>query len=225
LIAALDRVRRTETEIRVTPEAARMFAALAPFAPAEDRAGFHDLGAALREDPDFRERFLSEARRAALVRNTVSITVLEGSSRTNVSPAEARANLDVRLLPGERCADFTAEIRGVIAEPQATLESLLSFEAGSSPIETDLYRAIEAVAARSDSPSAVVPRMIAGFTDAHYFRDLGIVSYGFVPRRLRPHEARGVHGPNERISLDNLELGINTMVEILEELAGTSPQK
>jgi acetylornithine deacetylase/succinyl-diaminopimelate desuccinylase-like protein len=220
LIAALDRVRRTETEIRVTPEAKRMFAALAPFAPPEDRASFENLGAALRADPGFRERFLSEARRAALVRNTVSITVLEGSPRTNVTPAEARAHLDVRLLPGESCGDFMAGIRRVVADPQATLKPLLNFEAGSSPVETDLFRAIEAVAARSDSPSAVVPRMLAGFTDAHYFRDRGIVAYGFVPRRLRPHEARGVHGPNERISLDNLELGINTLVEILEELGG-----
>lgn len=220
LIAALDRVRQTQTEIRVTPGAERMFAALAPFAPPEDRAGFENLSVALRTDPGFRERFLSEAPRAALVRNTVSITVLEGSPRTNVSPAEARAQLDVRLLPGERCGEFMAEIRRVVADPQASLTPLLSFEAGSSPVETDLFRAIEAVAARSDSPSTVVPRMIAGFTDAHYFRDLGMVAYGFVPRRLRPHEARGVHGPNERISLDNLELGINTLVEILVELSG-----
>jgi len=218
LIQALDRVRRIETQIRVTPEAQRMFAALAPSAAPEDRANFEDLGAALQTNPDFRERFLSEPRQAALVRDTISITVLEGSTRTNVVPAQARAQLDARLLPGERCEDFIAEIRRVVADPQVTLKPLLSFEAGASPIETELFRAIEAVAARSDSPSTVLPRMIAGFTDAHYFRDLGIVAYGFVPRRLRPHETRGIHGPNERISLDNLELGVDTMVEILEEL-------
>jgi acetylornithine deacetylase/succinyl-diaminopimelate desuccinylase-like protein len=66
----------------------------------------------------------------------------------------------------------------------------------------------------------VVPRVISGFTDAHYFRELGITAYGFVPRRLRPVETRGIHGVNERISLDNLVYGIETMVEILIELAG-----
>jgi len=218
LIAALDRVRRMETEIRVTPGAERMFAAMAPFAPPEDRASFADLDFALETNPPFRERFLSEARRAALVRNTVSITVLEAGTRTNVVPGEARAELDARLLPGESCEEFIAEIRRVVEDPQVTLKPLLSFEAGSSPVETDLFRAIEAAAAAADPPGAVVPRMIAGFTDAHYFRDLGIVAYGFVPRRLRPHESRGIHGPNERISIDNLELGIDTLVEILEEL-------
>jgi acetylornithine deacetylase/succinyl-diaminopimelate desuccinylase-like protein len=220
LIAALDRVRRMETEIRVTPEAARMFAALAPFAAPEDRASFADLGAALQRDAGFRERFLARAGFAARVSNTVAITVLEGSTRTNVVPAEARAQLDARVLPGERCEDFIAEIRHVIRDPQVTLTPILRPEAQSSPVETDLFRAIEAVAARSDSPNAVVPRMIAGFTDAHYFRDLGIVAYGFVPRRLRPHETRGVHGPNERVSIDNLEFGVETLVEILKQLSG-----
>lgn len=218
LIAALDRVRRMESEIRVTPEAERMFAALAPFAPPEDRSSFADLEGALRTNPGFRERFLSKARRSALVRNTISITVLEGSRRTNVVPAEARAELDARLLPGESCEEFIAEIRRLVDDPQIALEPLLSFEAGSSPVDTELFRAIEAAAAGTDSPSIVVPQMIAGFTDAHYFRDLGIVAYGFVPRRLRPHETRGIHGPNERVSIDNLELGVDTLVEILEEL-------
>lgn len=220
LIAALDRVRRVEHEVRATPEAQRMFAALAPFAPPEDRAGFANLGHALRTDPAFRDRFLSDPRQAALVRNTLAITVLEGSARINVVPARARAELDARLLPGESCAEFTAEIRREVADPRVAIETLLSFETRSSPVATDLFRAIEAVAARSERPSRVVPRMIAGFTDAHYFRDLGIVAYGFVPRRLRPHESRGIHGPNERISLDNLELGVDTLVEILEELSG-----
>ena len=133
-------------------------------------------------------------------------------------PAEARAELDARLLPGESCEDFIAKIRHVIGDPQVAVEPLFSTEAQSSPVDTDLFRAIEAVAARSDSPSTVVPRMIAESTDAHHFRGLGIVAYGFVPRRLRPHETRGIHGPNERVSIDNLELGVNTLVEILEEL-------
>jgi acetylornithine deacetylase/succinyl-diaminopimelate desuccinylase-like protein len=218
LIAALDRVRRIETEIRVTPEAERMFAALAPFAAPEDRASFADLGAALGTDPEFRERFLSDARSAARVRNTIAITVLEGSVRTNVVPAEARARLDARLLPGESCEGFIAEIRRVVGDPQVSLKPLLSPGARSSPLDTELFRAIEAVAARSDSPSAVVPRMIAGFTDAHHFRALGIVAYGFVPRRLRPHETRGVHGSDESVSIDNLVLGVETTVEILKEL-------
>ena len=63
-----------------------------------------------------------------------------------------------------------------------------------------------------------MPRVIAGFTDAHYFRALGITAYGFVPRRLRLQDTLGIHGPNERVSLENLELGVKTTVAIAEEL-------
>jgi acetylornithine deacetylase/succinyl-diaminopimelate desuccinylase-like protein len=46
------------------------------------------------------------------------------------------------------------------------------------------------------------------------------VAYGFVPRRLGPEDARGVHGVDERISVENLEQGVEVLVHILEELGG-----
>ena len=218
LLDALARVRALETPVVVVPEVARMFAAVAGMAPAEDRAGFADLSAALATDPAFRERFLSKPGRAALVRNTVAITVLEGSNQTNVVPGQARAQLDARLLPGEHCEDFVRVLEEAIDDPSVRVEPFLSFTTSSSPMNTRLFRAIERVAARRDPGAPVVPRVIAGFTDAHYFRDLGIVAYGFVPRWLPPAETRGIHGPNERISIDNLRTGVETLVEILEEL-------
>ncbi len=221
LVAALERLRKLETEVRVVPEVARMFSALSPYAAPEDRRAFADLEAALAAAPDFRERFLAEPGRNALVRDTVNITMLRGSERTNVVPAAASARLDVRLLPDSRCGDFMERLRGVIADPTISVAPLLSFPTRSSPLDTPLYDAIRQAASESRSHAVVVPRVIAGFTDAHYFRDLGIVAYGFVPRWLRPHETRGIHGPNERISLDNLERGVRTLARILEIL-GTS---
>ena len=157
----------------------------------------------------------------ALVRNTLSITVLEGSSRTNVVPSSARAELDIRLLPGERCEDFVEALDSVIADPQVETRILLSFASRSSPANTPLFDAIERVAHRHDPSAIVVPRMISGFTDAHYFREQGIVAYGFTPRWLNSNDATGVHGINERISVDNLGAGVETLVEIIEELASS----
>ena len=133
-------------------------------------------------------------------------------------PAEARAELDARLLPGERCEAFAERVRESLGAEEVDLRVLLDFETRSSPRDTPLFRAIERVAARSERPAAVVPRAIAGFSDAHYYRDLGLVAYGFVPRWLDARDTRGIHGPNERISLQNLTRGVRTLVEILEEL-------
>jgi len=169
-------------------------------------------------DPAFRERFLAERGRAALVQNTLEITVLESGGSTNVVPTEARAEIDARLLPGERCEAFVEEVRAAAATPGLELRILLDFESSTSPVGTELFRALERVAARSERPAVVVPRVISGFTDAHYFRALGIVAYGFVPRWLDPRDTRGIHGPNERISLENLTRGARVLVEVLEEL-------
>jgi len=218
LVAALERVRHMPLPIRVVPEVATMFAWLAPIATPADRAGYADLAAALRDDEAFRRRFLADSARNALVRNTVNITVLSAGSHTNVAPEEASADLDVRLLPGESCNAFLDGLRLLIDDPAVQVQSLLAFEPLASPARTELFDAIEAVAAEIDPGALVVPRVIAGFTDAHWFRELGLVAYGFVPRWLPPSETVGIHGSNERIAIDNLERGVRTMVRILEVL-------
>jgi len=218
LVAALERVRLMPSPLRVVPTVADMFAALAPMAAPEDRAGYADLADALRHDAAFRQRFLADGARAALVRNTVNITVLQAGSHTNVAPEEARADLDVRLLPGESCNAFLDQLAAVIADPGVQVQPLLAFEPLASPADTELFSAIERVASEIDPGAMVVPRVIAGFTDAHWFRELGIVAYGFVPRWLPPSETRGIHGPNERVSIENLERGVDATVRILEEL-------
>jgi len=218
LIAALDRLERIEMPVRVVPPAAAMFAAMAELAPEPDRAGYQDLANVLESDLAFRSRFLENRHYAALVRNTLTTTVLAGSSRINVLPASASAHIDARLLPGSSCTAFADEIRNVFADPGIGVETLLSFPAAISSADSPLFRAIEGVAAVSDPGAVVVPRMIAGFTDAHYFRNVGITAYGFVPRWHRADEPRGVHGPDERISVHNLERGVATMIAILEEL-------
>ena len=217
LVAALGRMESLEPEVRVVPAVARMFRALAPLAPLADRDHYLELRGALVIRPDFRERFLSDPGRAALVRNTAVVTTLEAGDIVNVVPAEARATIDARLLPGDSCADFAARTRKVLG-PGVELDVRLAFDAAASPVDTPLMAAIARVAERHEPRGVAIPRVIAGFTDAHWFRELGIASYGFVPRRLRPQETRGVHGPNERISLDNLTLAVETMLEILDEL-------
>ena len=218
LVEALGRLHRLPSPLRVIPEVERMFRHLAPGAAPEDRAPFARLGESLRGDPEFRRRFLAAAPRAALVRDTLTSTVLRAGSSTNVIPSSAYAELDARLLPGAHCGEFADRVQRTIDDPKVTVAVKLTLEGPSAPIDTALFDAIARVAAERDPRTLVVPRVIAGFTDAHYYRELGIVSYGFVPRRLPPRETRGIHGPNERIAVRNLEFGVRTLVRILEAL-------
>lgn len=225
LVEALDRVRRIETPIHVLDEVSFMFRALAPSAPPEDREGFAALGQSLANDSSFRRRFLANPGYNALVRDTISITVLEAGTSTNVVPGDATARLDVRLLPGEDCAAFAGALSDVIADPLVEVETLLAFPSRSSSADTPLFEAIARVARRETPEAIVVPRMIGGFTDAHWFREKEIVAYGFVPRWLSRADTGGVHGVNEKVSTANLEAGVVTLLAILDELDTLSPDE
>src|SRR5262245_8770050 len=86
LVAALDRVRRYETPIRVSPEVQRYFTALNRSFAGLPPEKLDHLEASLRDDPAFRKAFLAEPERAARVRDTIAITVLQGAPQTNVIP-------------------------------------------------------------------------------------------------------------------------------------------
>jgi acetylornithine deacetylase/succinyl-diaminopimelate desuccinylase-like protein len=219
LVRALERIRMMETEVRVVPEVETMFEARSGLAPPAERFFWRNLGFALDSEPGFRTRFLAVPAYNALVRDTVTITVLDAGTRTNVVPAEASAHLDARLLPGESCRGFVGQLQQLVDDRNIDFKVLLAFGTRSSPVDTSLFHSIERVAAEIDPSALVVPQVIAGFTDAHYFRDLGVVAYGFAPRWLPPHETSGIHGPNERISVENLERGVHTLVRILETLS------
>jgi len=218
LVAALGRVLQMDFPIRVVPEVQAMYAALAPLAPPEDAAGYADLERQLEADPAFRSRFMTLRFQAALVSDTLTPTVLQGSSRTNVLPAQAVAHLDARLLPGENCALFSHQVAAAIGNSAIRVETLLSFPTRASPTDTPLYAAIEAVARRATPPAHTVPSVTVGFTDAHYFRDIGITSYGFTPRAARGEDSAGVHGDNERASVASLTEAVARLLEILDEL-------
>lgn len=218
LLRALDRVRRLSFPVRVVPEVTRTFRALAPLAARGDRDRWLDLERSL-EDPDFRERFLAVPGQAARVRDTLAITTVHSGDGRNRVAGRAEASLDLRLLPGGDCSAAAERVRRAIDDPSVTVEVSLSFESRPSPVETDLMAAIERTAARLDPGALVAPSVQLGWSDAHWFRARGIVAYGFVPRRLRPIDLRGIHGAGERLAIDNLVFSIEALEMILEELA------
>jgi acetylornithine deacetylase/succinyl-diaminopimelate desuccinylase-like protein len=180
---------------------------------------FKKLLLALRK-PAYRNQFLAIPRYNALLRDTVTPTVLGASQKTNVIAPTAYAEIDCRLLPGADTREFLDQIRQVIGDNTIKVEVLLNFAAVSSPPRSLLMNAINAVAWQ-DGHAVAVPTMIAGFTDSHYFRASGLIAYGFVPVELTTAQERTVHGINERIQVKELGNGIRRMVELLRFAGGS----
>ncbi|HUY28713.1 MAG TPA: M20/M25/M40 family metallo-hydrolase [Candidatus Binataceae bacterium] len=216
LVRALARLDEYHTPIRIIRPVENYYHTMAEVTHGPRQ--WLDLATALKE-PAFVRQFVSVPRQNAAVRDTITPTVLSASSKTNVIAANAYCEIDCRLLPGTDPKRFLRGIEKVIDDKSIRTDVILNFPPVSSPQRSELMTAIEALA-RRDGKAQVVPTMISGFTDSHYFRQKDIVAYGFVPISVTSDEARGVHGINERISVKELGAGIKRMVELLELLGG-----
>jgi acetylornithine deacetylase/succinyl-diaminopimelate desuccinylase-like protein len=217
LLAALDRIANYQTPINVVPEVQKFYADSAATAPAAQRERYLDLRKAL-QDPVFTAEFTKDRTNNARVRNTISITGIKGSDKINVIPAEAAAEIDVRLLPGEDPKAFIVSLRRVMADESIKIEVLLSRAAASSPASPETMKVITEFANKHDPGVPVIFPVGSGFTDCHFFREKGIACLGFIPQRSSPSSEGLVHGVDERIAVERLVSGLHGMYEIVTKL-------
>ena len=216
LVAALDKIARYETPLHVTPGVEKFFHDISRNYTGEQKAWLFDVRAALAK-PRAREWILSDVYWNAILRNTISLTGLAGSNKTNVIPAEASAELDIRLLPDQSPDSMLATLQRLVSDTAVHFTTLLApktpFE---SPVNTDLFRAVERAAKERDPNVFVTSSMMTGATDRPSYRKLGIIAYGLDPFRVEAaDEQRGVHGNDERLSVENVGFGVKFLYDIL----------
>ena len=216
LVRALSRIAAYETPLHVTPGVDKFFRDISRLYPQPQRGWLSNVKVALR-NPKAREWILSDVYWNAYLRNTISLTGLTGSNKTNVIPPEASAEIDIRLLPDQSADAMLATLKRLVADTAVKFSTILEPKAPlESPIETELFRAIER-AVRDREPAAFVTTpMQTGATDRPTYRKLGIITYAIDPFRIEQAERqRGVHGNDERISLDNVAFGVRYLYDVL----------
>ncbi|MEO8194639.1 MAG: M20/M25/M40 family metallo-hydrolase [Gemmatimonadales bacterium] len=216
LVAALNRIAAYETPLHVTPGVQKFFADIARLYPEPRRTWLSNVTKAL-EDPAAREWILSDVYWNAYLRNTISLTGLAGSNKTNVIPPEATAEIDIRLLPDTDPAQFLSTLKGIVGDTAVQWTPILAPKTPlESPIDTDLFRAIERAAKDREPKAFVTTPMQTGATDRPTYRKLGIITYAIDPFKTEQAERqKGVHGNNERLSIENVGFGIRYVYDIL----------
>ncbi|WP_449279435.1 M20/M25/M40 family metallo-hydrolase [Leucobacter sp. GX0328] len=192
-------------------------------------------------DPDLAEKLLDPVRLDAALpqlggiagyahavsRTTLSPTVVRAGRVHNVIPAVGTIDLDIRTLPGTGDAEVDSLLAAVLGSHAERIEiqHLRGWAATASPADTPLYGAIErAVTAVSGAP--VVPIMAAGGSDNRVIRELGIPAYGFGllgPGWTYERYREGVHGNDERIDLESIELSLAALRLIVADRVGAQP--
>jgi acetylornithine deacetylase/succinyl-diaminopimelate desuccinylase-like protein len=171
-------------------------------------------------DPAALDSSLTEMLEATMAL-TISPTMIEASQKRNVIPAVCEVICDCRLLPGQTQAEAEAEIRGWLGEGEYELEWIEGVGGTRSSPHTPLFGAISAWVEALEPGAAVAPVILAGFTDSHYLREaFGTIAYGFFPMRAMKPELAGrlIHSADERIPIDDLELGTRFLCDLARTL-------
>jgi acetylornithine deacetylase/succinyl-diaminopimelate desuccinylase-like protein len=155
----------------------------------------------------------------AMLRDTISLTMLQSGYKINVIPERAEACIDCRLLPDTDAGQFRHWLERTIDDERVQVEVIeTSDPTAISPIDSPFFDAVRHTLARHVPDAISFPLQTPGATDSRYFRAHDVPAYGFGPFVIDTAELRCVHGVDECISVENLELGIKISCDIIEEL-------
>ena len=202
LAEAVARVGRYQAPIQLTDTTSTFFRRLASISPPDEAEVFRRV-----LDPDTRADAIAALRAIdplydSMLRSSVSPTRLDAGFRYNVIPGDAEAILDVRLMQSDDLATFTETVREVIDDPRVEVISRDGGRPGGppSPLDSDLFRALESAQAETFPDAVTLPLMLVGATDMAQLRAAGIASYGIgVPT---PEGENRAHANDERVGVE-----------------------
>ena len=226
LAAALDKLGRWQTPMRLNDTTRTYFERLAAIAPPERAAVYRTL-----VDPNATPAALANAQRYlqehdpasySMLRTSIVPTILKAGVGANVIPSEAEATLDIRALPGEDIERFYAQMAEVIADPAVKVVPIPPSRPPSpaSRIDTEMYRVLEQVAQRMYPGAAVMPGMSTGASDQAQLRAKGIQSYGIGPASTEADALNyPAHGDVERLAESSLYPFVQYVWTVVNEIA------
>jgi acetylornithine deacetylase/succinyl-diaminopimelate desuccinylase-like protein len=171
------------------------------------------------------EYFLSrEPRHASMIRTSVSPNIVQGGYRVNVIPSEAKATLDVRMMPDEDTVAFLSTVRNVIGDTAVTVAYArrdVRPTTAITPLSSEAFRAIES-AVTKHYQSVTLPTMSTGATDMAYLRAKGMQCYGIGPATDVEDGPKGfgAHSDQERILEAELHRFVRFQWDVVNQIAG-----
>jgi acetylornithine deacetylase/succinyl-diaminopimelate desuccinylase-like protein len=225
LAHGLDKLQRFQFPARLLPVTRAWLAARAPLEKQELGAAMKALAEAKGPLPEAALRTVdADPALSAELRTTCVATQILGGTRANALPAEARANVNCRILPDESAADVARTLGRVLGDPGLEVVAADEFgHAEPSPLDGAAAQAIRKVSAQLWPGGPVVPFLSKGATDSRFLRAHGVRAYGLGPIAMTEEDARRAHGVDERIPTASLRPGVEFLYRLVVELAAQSP--
>jgi acetylornithine deacetylase/succinyl-diaminopimelate desuccinylase-like protein len=223
LAAAVAKIGSYTAPTRFTTIVRRYFEQLAPLEDDELAKWIRSL-----DTPDRGEhaqRFISDANPLwnSMLRDTIAPTMLNAGVRANVIPSEARAMINVRLLPGDTIDVLISDLTKLVNDPAIRFEVQpdAGLAAPPSSLESDFYATIVKAASQEFSGAPALPFLSSGATDSAQLRLHNVQAYGVSPFPMTDEDSRRVHADDERIPLASFAKGVDFLARIVTEFAAS----
>lgn len=172
---------------------------------------------------DHAARWVSDANPVwnSMLRDTISPTMLQAGIRQNVIPPDARAVLNIRLLPGNTVSPLLAKLQTLVNDPEIQFEVQPNAgeTAPSSSVTSDFYNMISQEAKQQFPGAVVVPEMSTGATDSVPLRLRNVQAYGLLPFPMSESDRVRMHSDDERLPVDSFRKGIDFLYGVVSDFA------
>jgi carboxypeptidase PM20D1 len=156
----------------------------------------------------------------ALLRTTVTPTMLSAGDKANVLPERARAVVNARLLPGDSSSALLNSFRATIGDPRVVVRVI---ERSEPPPVSDIDSVAAhglLIAVRRTFPGAIIlPVLTPGTTDSRHYTDVAEQIFRFSPFRMDRAALEQLHGRDERISLKNCESAVRFYRQFIRSMS------
>ena len=156
---------------------------------------------------------------------TIAPTMIRASAKENVIPSRCTVQVDCRVPPGlgaDHVRRRVEELLGSERDSGYRLEFTEDIVGNSSQLGGPLAGSLRDFAERTDPGATLLPLVLPGFTDSHWFRKAfpECVAYGFFPQRAMSffETAPLIHAPDERIAVDDIALASRFYRELTLDL-------
>ena len=166
-----------------------------------------------------KSQLTSDATSASLVRTTTAPTIIEGGIKDNVMPSNASAHMNFRILPGETIETVIDRVKDVIDDPLINVEVDLERSSNPSKVsstESFGFRVIQKTTQEVFPDVIISPGLVIAATDSRHYAAVSNNIYRFSPLVLDRDDLKGIHGNNEKISIENFENSIRFFRRLIE---------
>lgn len=147
---------------------------------------------------------------------------MDGGHANNALAQRATANINCRMFPGDPIENVRAQLVKAAADPSLTItvSGEISPTPAPPPLTPLVYGTAKRIAQKYFPGVPMLPAMTTGATDGRYLNAAGIPTYG-VPGRFSDPDGNGVHGLNERKSVEGLYEERDYLFELIQAYANS----